>query len=414
MDEAGAEVLLVAVTDPYTLYAEAVAREGAQVASPQQWAHDYNKEALAASALVVRSESASSNSQTRSVVRDLAAAVGWEAVEVDSLATPSRLHTHRTTRVWRDTQLLTYSHDDEDDGACDDVAENSTKSQSSWRLASSLSFSTLLSLSLSLDAQAVAQLGYGAAVYVHVPKTGGTFTRAWLASCANAPRSAGHRPELEAAHVLTLREPAARYESLLSFRLRPGSKRRSDWPISGEGWNQSNLTLDHIVDAMSDQQMLGFDPFKTQSLTHKAAREQRQRWRLGETQAKVALSISPSLSLSLVSEKLTPLHAQATTSTSVPPSPATPKTCPRTLPLSATSAPCRSPRTPRPTPPTTRRARAAHSRVESATASAASSRPTPSSGPGPAAGRAGAGASSTTPTTRDFDNKRRLELKETR
>lgn len=103
--------------------------------------------------------------------------------------------------------------------------------------------------------------------FVHTPKCGGTYVGSILRDLN--VRNVGHR-HLRAKERLcftsftVIREPTARFESLLNFRLGPRCRGRRDWPEQlKHAFRDPSVTLDDVVDQMSDDDMRGFVPFRS-------------------------------------------------------------------------------------------------------------------------------------------------------
>ena len=100
-------------------------------------------------------------------------------------------------------------------------------------------------------------------VFVHTPKCGGSFVNRILRDL-NIP-TLGHvqAPRSQRIIFTVIREPVGRFESLLNYRLSESTPRK-DWPKHlAYVYNDLNISLNTIVEQMSDSQILGFDPFKT-------------------------------------------------------------------------------------------------------------------------------------------------------
>ena len=107
-------------------------------------------------------------------------------------------------------------------------------------------------------------------LFIHTPKCGGTYTNNILYDLKiinkNLPvNRKNHIPangnEKEITFTI-IRNPVDRFESLLNFRL--GMDIFEDWPQHLHYvYNDKNITLNEIVDKMSDDEILSFTPYKS-------------------------------------------------------------------------------------------------------------------------------------------------------
>ena len=108
-------------------------------------------------------------------------------------------------------------------------------------------------------------------IFIHTPKCGGTYASKILADLKIINKShipvhaKNHIPANENENGITftiIREPVERFESLLNFRL--SMKPFDDWPKHlYYVYDDINITLNEIVDNMSDSEILGFTPYKS-------------------------------------------------------------------------------------------------------------------------------------------------------
>jgi hypothetical protein len=108
-------------------------------------------------------------------------------------------------------------------------------------------------------------------IFIHTPKCGGTYASKILADLKIINKShfpvhaKNHIPANENENGITftiIRDPIERFESLLNFRL--SMKPLDDWPKHlYYVYDDINITLNEIVDKMSDNEILGFTPFKS-------------------------------------------------------------------------------------------------------------------------------------------------------
>ena len=108
-------------------------------------------------------------------------------------------------------------------------------------------------------------------IFIHIPKCGGTYASKILADLKIINNNhipvhpKNHIPANENENGITftiIREPIERFESLLNFRL--SMKPLDDWPKHlYYVYDDINITLNEIVDQMSDGEILGFTPYKS-------------------------------------------------------------------------------------------------------------------------------------------------------
>lgn len=101
-------------------------------------------------------------------------------------------------------------------------------------------------------------------VFIHTPKCAGTYITKILSYLKI--RNEGHNqaiPNQKYIYFTVIRNPIERFESLLNYRL--GEKvPRNDWPkYLLYVYDDKNITLDDIIRKMSDEDILGFKPYKT-------------------------------------------------------------------------------------------------------------------------------------------------------
>jgi hypothetical protein len=101
-------------------------------------------------------------------------------------------------------------------------------------------------------------------VFIHTPKCAGTYVSAILSHLKI--KNDEHTPATPNNNVIyftVIRDPVERFESLLNYRL--GEKiPRNDWPKHLEYvYDNKNVSLDNIISHMTDEEILGFTPYKT-------------------------------------------------------------------------------------------------------------------------------------------------------
>ena len=101
--------------------------------------------------------------------------------------------------------------------------------------------------------------------FVHTPKCGRSSTRVLcrengIETCGHRLVEAKNNPDRQ--RFTVIREPGSRFQSLIHYRLQAPHPRK-DFPKKLH--YNSKLSLDQIVNAMTDKQVLGFRPYRTQS-----------------------------------------------------------------------------------------------------------------------------------------------------
>lgn len=99
--------------------------------------------------------------------------------------------------------------------------------------------------------------------FIHSPKCAGIFAEGICAHFNIA--SIGHcRAKKKDGKTFTIiREPAARFESLLNYRLTEKAPRQ-DWPHNLKHvYHDKSLSLNYIIENMSDSEITGFRPYRT-------------------------------------------------------------------------------------------------------------------------------------------------------
>lgn len=101
-------------------------------------------------------------------------------------------------------------------------------------------------------------------VFIHTPKCAGSYVSSILLHLKI--KNNGHEqaiPDNKFIYFTVIRDPVERFESLLNYRLNE-KKPRSDWPKHlSYVYYDKNITLDEIISNMSDEDILGFSPYKT-------------------------------------------------------------------------------------------------------------------------------------------------------
>lgn len=99
--------------------------------------------------------------------------------------------------------------------------------------------------------------------FVHTPKCGGTYV-AQILEDLNITNLGHNRAELnDGINFTIIRHPVERFESLLNYRLTK-TNIRTDWPIHLRSvYNDETISLNRIVEKMSDKEILNFKPYRT-------------------------------------------------------------------------------------------------------------------------------------------------------
>ena len=100
-------------------------------------------------------------------------------------------------------------------------------------------------------------------IFIHTPKCGGTYVSSILKHLQIQNKRHFQATPNEGITFTVIRDPVARFESLLNYRLDLKSP-NVDWPPNLKYvYNNKGITLNQIVSKMTDKQILGFSPFKT-------------------------------------------------------------------------------------------------------------------------------------------------------
>lgn len=101
--------------------------------------------------------------------------------------------------------------------------------------------------------------------FVHTPKCGGTYVRSILNQIPSINVKKDHHTadSQDRLTFTVMRDPVERFESLINYRLQE-PRPRSDWPTQVRNAFQ-NITLssDEVVRLMSDDDILGFSPYRS-------------------------------------------------------------------------------------------------------------------------------------------------------
>lgn len=247
------EVVVAAVADPFLDWAARrdAGRAPAPAAFGARFATYYESlKHSGGAAVAFRVENGVFKPAVRHLVRRSAAFAGRPTVDAAELAAPpppreSVFDARDKVHVWRNDMLTVYAQ---------------------APFAPVLAVTAKEMRALALPRPLVRALHYGPTAFVHVPKTGGTYLKSFMARCApdvELPRRGHEHRSLDREHFLVLREPAARFESFLSMRLNE-PRARGGWPGRTLAFAEAkNMTLDAVVDRLSDADMTNFVPFRT-------------------------------------------------------------------------------------------------------------------------------------------------------
>jgi len=100
-------------------------------------------------------------------------------------------------------------------------------------------------------------------IFIHTPKCGGSYV-ATILSHLNI-KNKGHTQANPHEHIsfTVIRNPVERFESLLNYRLCEKTP-RNDWPKHlSYVYQDKTVQLNEIVSQMSNEEILGFSPYKT-------------------------------------------------------------------------------------------------------------------------------------------------------
>ena len=101
-------------------------------------------------------------------------------------------------------------------------------------------------------------------IFIHTPKCGGSYVATILSHLQI--KSNDHNqaiPNDNYIYFTVIRDPVRRFESLLNFRLGE-EKPRGDWPAHlSYVYTDKSVKLDEIISKMTDEEILGFSPYKT-------------------------------------------------------------------------------------------------------------------------------------------------------
>jgi hypothetical protein len=101
-------------------------------------------------------------------------------------------------------------------------------------------------------------------VFIHTPKCGGSYVSSILSHLKITNK--GHEQAIldeNYIYFTVIRDPVERFESLLNYRL-DEKKPRNDWPKHlSYVYDDINIKLDEIISKMTDEEILGFSPYRT-------------------------------------------------------------------------------------------------------------------------------------------------------
>lgn len=100
-------------------------------------------------------------------------------------------------------------------------------------------------------------------IFIHTPKCAGTYVSAILQYFKIINKGHNNAIKNEGINFTVIRDPVDRFESLLNYRLCEKHP-RNDWPKHLHNvYNNKDITLNEIVNNMSDGEILNFKPYRT-------------------------------------------------------------------------------------------------------------------------------------------------------
>lgn len=101
-------------------------------------------------------------------------------------------------------------------------------------------------------------------VFIHTPKCAGSYIASILSHLKIKNNSHIQAvPSDKYIYFTVIRKPVERFESLLNYRLSDVNP-RNDWPRHlNYVYNEKNISLNEIVSKMTDEEILGFNPYRT-------------------------------------------------------------------------------------------------------------------------------------------------------
>ena len=104
---------------------------------------------------------------------------------------------------------------------------------------------------------------YKELIFIHTPKCGGSYVGSILSYLKI--KNKGHNQAIlnEGISFTVIRNPVERFESLLNYRLDEQNP-RMDWPKHlSYVYHDKNVQLNTIISKMTDNEILGFSPYRT-------------------------------------------------------------------------------------------------------------------------------------------------------
>ena len=100
-------------------------------------------------------------------------------------------------------------------------------------------------------------------VFIHTPKCGGTYARIVLGDLGIKNKRHRQAVKDEGIAFTIIREPIARFESLMNYRLAEAEPRK-DWPAGLKyAYEDKTVTLNEVVNKMTDEEIVGFVPYRS-------------------------------------------------------------------------------------------------------------------------------------------------------
>ena len=100
-------------------------------------------------------------------------------------------------------------------------------------------------------------------IFIHTPKCGGSYVSKILKNLNISKKGHHQAIKNEGINFTVIRDPIDRFQSLLNYRLGHPAPRK-DWPKHLEYvYNDTSVTLNNLIDKMTDYEILGFRPYSS-------------------------------------------------------------------------------------------------------------------------------------------------------
>lgn len=101
-------------------------------------------------------------------------------------------------------------------------------------------------------------------LFIHIPKCAGSFVISCLKELNIKYKGHNRAEKGDPITFTVIRHPVERFESLINYRLSMYDKPRHDWPKSlYYVYNNKSISLNKIVAAMSDKDIMNFTPYNS-------------------------------------------------------------------------------------------------------------------------------------------------------